>query len=59
VTSWFFNYLTPLFNTYVKDADGLTDAEAITMIELISAVAYGLLFLPLNGGCRECCEPLF
>merc|ERR1711871_433164 len=47
VTSWLFNALTPLFERYVKAADGSVDTEAVTMIELLSATAYGLLILPV------------
>lgn len=49
VTSWAFNYLTPQFEKHVKDAAGATDSEGITMIELLSSVAYGLVVLPSCG----------
>jgi hypothetical protein len=43
ITSIYFNYLTPSFNLYI------TDSLDITMVELMSASAYGFMFLPLFG----------
>ena len=55
-TSIFFNYLTPEFQTY------LTASLDITMVELVSASAYGLVIVPLMGlsilPSRSLCIPM-